>query len=125
MIPSHRRSRKIDAFITMAGMMIAAVTAVTSVGCRAPRQDQTAFNTEDTGQYEIVAQTQPEPRVYEVRVRVQNLDRSTQIARDLVHQKAALSPLKVRIHVLGPGDAADAAPRKTFRWPEELDYRLQ
>jgi hypothetical protein len=106
-------------------ILVTSLLASTLTACRAPRQDQTAANTEDTGQYEVLAQSQPEPRVYEVRVRVQNLDKSTQIARDMVHQMAVLSPLKVRIHVLGPGDAENANPRKTIKWPEELDYRAQ
>jgi hypothetical protein len=106
-------------------LLITSFVASTLIACRVPREDQTAMNTEDTGQYEVLSQNQPEPRVYEIRVRVSNLDKSTQIARDLVHQKAALSPLRVRVHVLGPDDPENARPRKTIRWPEELDYRAQ
>ena len=91
--------------------------------CESPRTDLTAINTEDTGQYEVLAQSQPEPRVYEVRLRVQNLDASERIARDVVHQMAALSPRAVRVVIFGPGDRADSAPRRTIKWPEELDYR--
>ena len=60
-----------------------------------------------------------------MRVRVKDLDKATEIARDIVHQMASQSPRAVRIHVFGPGDAADGAPRRTIKWPEELDYRAR
>jgi hypothetical protein len=81
------------------------------------------MNTEDTGQYAVLAQSQPEPQVYDVRVRVQNVDAAERIARDVVHQKAALSPRAVRVLIFGPADRVDGAPRRTIEWPEELDYR--
>jgi hypothetical protein len=106
--------------------LVLIVAVVVAIGaCRAPRQDQTAMNTADTGPYETLSQQQPEPGVYEMRVRVQNVDKATEIARDIVHQMAAKSPRAVRIHVFGPGDPAEGAPRRTIKWPEELDYRVQ
>ena len=83
------------------------------------------MNTADTGPYETLSEQQPEPGVYEMRVRVQNVDKATEIARDIVHQMAVKSPRAVRIHVFGPGDPAEGAPRRTIKWPEELDYRAQ
>jgi hypothetical protein len=117
------RRQRVPLTMTIMTAMVSIIAALALIGCRAPRQDLTAANTADTGPYDVVAQTQPEPRVYEIRVRVQNLDKATQIARDVVHQTAALSPLRVRVLILGPGDAPDAVPRKIIRWPEELDYR--
>jgi hypothetical protein len=106
--------------------LVLTVTFVVAIGaCRAPRTDQTAINTADTGPYEVLSEQQPEPRVYEMRVRVKNLDKATEIARDIVHQMASQSPRAVRIHVFGPSDPADGAPRRTIKWPEELDYRAQ
>jgi hypothetical protein len=99
------------------------VLTLAASACERPRTDLTAINTEDTGQYEVLAQSQPEPQVYEVRIRVQNLDASERIARDVVHQKAVLSPRAVRVVIFGPADRADGAPRRTIKWPEELDYR--
>lgn len=99
------------------------VVTVAAWACGTPRTDLTAINTEDTGQYELLAQSQPEPRIYEVRLRVQNLEASERIARDVVHQMAALSPRAVRVVIIGPDDRADGAPRRTIKWPEELDYR--
>jgi hypothetical protein len=99
------------------------VVMIAVSACRPPRTDQTAINSEDTGQYEVLSQSQPEPRVYEIRIRVHDLGASERIARDLVHQQASLSPRAVRIVVFGPGDRADGTPRRTIRWPEELDYR--
>lgn len=120
-MPTHhimRSKRAISLLLTVA--LVVAIGA-----CRAPRQDQTAMNTADTGPYETLSQHQPEPGVYEMRVRVQNVDKATEIARDIVHQMAAKSPRAVRIHVFGPGDPAEGAPRRTIKWPEELDYRAQ
>jgi hypothetical protein len=117
------RRQRVPLTMTIMMVMAATVAVLALIGCRAPRQDLTAANTADTGPYDVVAQTQPEPRVYEIRVRVQNLDKATQIARDVVHQTAVFSPLRVRVLVLGPGDAPDAVPRRIIRWPEELDYR--
>jgi hypothetical protein len=101
------------------------VLTLAASACRTPRTDQTAMNTEDTGQYEVLAQSQPEPQVYEIRVRVHNLDASERVARDLVHQKASLSPRAVRVVIFGPADRVDGVPRRTIKWPEELDYRQQ
>jgi hypothetical protein len=106
--------------------LVLTVTFVVAIGaCRAPRTDQTAINTADTGPYQVLSEQQPEPRVYEMRVRVKNLDKATEIARDIVHQMASQSPRAVRIHVFGPSDPVDGAPRQTIKWPEELDYRAQ
>ena len=106
--------------------LVLTVTLVVAIGaCRAPRTDQTAVNTADTGPYEVLSEQQPEPRIYVMRVRVNNLDKATEIARDIVHQMASQSPRAVRIHVFGPSDSVDGAPRRTIKWPEELDYRGQ
>jgi hypothetical protein len=99
------------------------VLTLAASACETPRTDQTAINTADTGPYEVLAQSQPEPQVYEVRLRVQNLDAADRIARDVVHQMAAFSPRAVRVVIFGPGDRVDGAPRRTIKWPEELDYR--
>jgi hypothetical protein len=108
-----------------AAVLCSMVLTLAASACKAPRTDQTAMNTEDTGQYEVLAQSQPEPQVYEVRIRVQNLDAAERVARDVVHQKASLSPRAVRVVVFGPADRIDGVPRRTFKWPEELDYRRQ
>jgi hypothetical protein len=108
-------------FTHLSWPFVALVVAVAA--CSTLRTDPTAFNTDDTRQYQVLAHRPLDPGGLEIRVRVQNLNAAEGLAKNVVHQKANPSPSAVRLLVVGPPEAPDATPGQIIHWPEEPDDR--
>lgn len=102
--------------------LIVVISACAITGCAQQRSDLLAANTSDTGPYEVLSQQEREPGVLVVRVKVGKLAEATGIAADLVLQKVNHGYRSMQFDILGPDDAANAAPRLRLVWPDQIDY---
>lgn len=93
-------------------VLMMAVTA-TTVGCGPPRHDiNDAFNTRDTGPYQVLSRQAHDDGTVVIHIVARKPEHAREIAEDIVVQNYAFSPHALRVIVDATGDGE----RHVYRW---------